>query len=200
MKAEDIKERSDGELLDTARTDPESRDSKDAASELLGRYQQRVYAWCLRHARDHEHALDLAQEVLIDAYRNLASFKGRAQFSSWMFAIARNRCISAVRRPRLLYDDEREPDQFRSEMRNPEETLEEKLDEESLVALIRAELTQDEQEVIWLRCFERVPVDSITRMLGIKQASGARGVLQSARRKLRTVLADVGVDLEGDRP
>jgi DNA-directed RNA polymerase specialized sigma24 family protein len=44
--------------------------------------------------------------------------------------------------------------------------------------------------VLWLRCFEKVPVDEITRMLGITEASGARGVLQRARRRLRAALAE----------
>ena len=46
-----------------------------------------------------------------------------------------------------------------------------------------------EQEAIYLRCFERLPVDEITSLLSITGASGARGLLQSARRKLRAALA-----------
>lgn len=199
MKTQSITERAESELLDLARSDPESRMAKQAASELLGRYRQRVYAWCLRHVRDHEHALDLAQEILISAYRNLASFQERARFSSWLFAIARNRCLSEVRRPRLLYDEERAPDELCGSERSPAQALEEKLGEEALLELIRETLSPQEQEVIWLRCFERMPVDGITRMLGIQQASGARGVLQSARRKLRAVLADAGTDMREAR-
>jgi hypothetical protein len=39
-----------------------------------------------------------------------------------------------------------------------------------------------------LRCFERMPVDRITETLCLENASGARGLLQTARRKLRAEL------------
>lgn len=164
---------------------------------LLARYQQRVYGWCIQHIRNHERALELAQDVLLSAYRNLDSFGGRAQFSSWLFSIVRNRCISEMRRPRLLADGDCDPDSLRSHGPDPAETLVEKLDEEALLELLKTRLTPQEQEVLWLRCIRRMPLDTISRVLDIQQASGARGVLQSARRKLRTVLeGERGLDLE----
>ena len=36
-----------------------------------------------------------------------------------------------------------------------------------------------------MRCNERMPVDEITRVLDLKTATGARGLLQTARRKLK---------------
>jgi DNA-directed RNA polymerase specialized sigma24 family protein len=53
---------------------------------------------------------------------------------------------------------------------------------------MRSHLAPLEQEALWLRCVERMPVDEITRVLGIEGSTGARAVLQSARRKLRAVL------------
>jgi RNA polymerase sigma factor (sigma-70 family) len=189
--------RSDQELLRAALEDRDSLGARKAASDLLARYQQRVYGWCIQHVRDHERALELAQEVLLSAYRNLDSFGGRAQFSSWMFSIVRNRCISEMRRPRLLADEDCDPETLRSNSPSPAEMLVEKLDEEALLNLIKTCLTPQEQEVLWLRCIRRMPLDTINRALDIQQASGARGVLQSARRKLKAVLeAERGLDVE----
>ncbi len=182
--------RSDRELLRAALEDRESPGARKAASDLLARYQQRVYAWCIQHVRDHERALELAQEVLLSAYRNLDSYGGRAQFSSWLFSIVRNRCISELRRPRLLADEDCDPDSLRSSSPDPAEALAEKLDEEALLDLLRRYLTPQEQEVLWLRCIRRMPLDAINGVLDIQQTSGARGVLQSARRKLRAALED----------
>jgi DNA-directed RNA polymerase specialized sigma24 family protein len=56
-------------------------------------------------------------------------------------------------------------------------------------ALLRDTLSPLEQEAIWLRCFERLAVGDVTRILGLTHASGARSVLQSAREKLRAALA-----------
>ena len=45
--------------------------------------------------------------------------------------------------------------------------MEERLAEEELLALIRRCLDPVEQQALWLRCFERMPVESITGLLGI---------------------------------
>jgi DNA-directed RNA polymerase specialized sigma24 family protein len=49
-------------------------------------------------------------------------------------------------------------------------------------------LEPQEQQAIWLRCVERMPVDDVTRILGVDGSSGARAVLQRARRKLRAAI------------
>ncbi len=197
MPGESRESRPDRELLQAALADRDSPEARRAASALLARYQQRVYAWCVQHVRDHERALELAQEALLSAYRNLETFGGRAQFSSWLFSIVRNRCISEMRRPRLLTDEDCDPALLRSDEPDPAERMVEKLEEEALLDLLKKQLTPLEQEVVWLRCFRRMPIDTITLTLEIRQASGARGVLQGARRKLRAALEkERGLDQE----
>lgn len=182
----------DLDLLRRAVADSESPAGRGAASELLGRYRERVYIWCLRYVRDHEQALDMAQEVLISAYRNLDSFGGRSQFGSWIFSITRNRCLSELRRPSLLVDEGTDPDDRASRQAAPDQDLEDRLAEEELLELIRQRLDPIEQQALSLRCFEKMPVDEITKILGIGEASGARGILQRARRKLRAAIEEGG--------
>lgn len=177
----------------TAQGDPRSPIGKAAATELLGRYDKAVYLWCFRYVKEHERALDLAQDVLINAYRGLGSFAGKSKFSSWLFSIARNRCLNEVQRVSLLVDEEADLETIPSGEKNPDIDLEEEEGRERLLGLIRETLEPEEQKAIWLRCFERVPVDEITRLLGIEASTGARGVLQRARRKLRTALDRSGV-------
>jgi RNA polymerase sigma-70 factor (ECF subfamily) len=188
MKGTRSEHESDRSLLSRAVGDPDSDGGREAASELLGRYRDRVYIWCYRYVREHEHASDLAQDVLLNAYRNLSAFAGRSSFSSWLFSIARNRCISEMRRASILHDDSVEPEDLAGDDHDPAVELEEWQDEQALLVLIRERLTSVEQEAIWLRCMERMPLDAITRILRIDQRSGARGVLQQARRKLRVAM------------
>ncbi len=179
---------SDEALLAAWRQDPEGTWGQRAVSQLLGRYQDRVYAWCWRHVRNRELALDLAQEVLVSAYRNLGSFGERAQFGSWLFAITRNRCLSELRKFRPTPEDEEILQLVADDKPTPDRDLEERLDEDALHELIKGHLTQQEQDALWLRCIERMPVEEITRLLDIQEQSGARAVLQRARRRLRTAL------------
>jgi RNA polymerase sigma-70 factor (ECF subfamily) len=188
MNAPEGPGRSDEALVAEALREPGSRRGRDAASELLGRYQRRVYLWCYRYARDPDRALDLAQEVLMSAYRSLHTFQGRAKFSSWLFVVARNRCLNAVTAPSLLRDDDADLDALPGAAPDPAAEFERRIDEHALRELLAAHLGEDEREALWLRCFERLPVDEITRVMGLDSASGARGLLQRARRHLKAAL------------
>src|SRR3954467_12365050 len=70
---------------------------------LVERYQAPLF--CLIRnlvpgAADRE---DVAQEVFLSAYRHLAAFDpGRAAFSTWLWTIARNRCLNAAKKKRPL--------------------------------------------------------------------------------------------------
>jgi RNA polymerase sigma-70 factor (ECF subfamily) len=178
----------DETLVTRIQTDPGSPLAAAAATELFERYRERVYLWCVRRVRDHELALDLSQDVLVSAYRSVGTFHGRCKYSTWLFTIVHHRCLRAMRRPRLLWDDAVDLDALPSPRVGPEIDLEEQEGEEAILELMRTVLEPDEQLALWLRCFEKLPVDEITRRLGVSLATGARGVLQNARRKLRAAL------------
>ncbi|MBD3335846.1 MAG: sigma-70 family RNA polymerase sigma factor [Candidatus Eisenbacteria bacterium] len=180
-------QQTDEALALCANSKPGTPEAAQAASDLLARYQRRVYIWCFRFVREHERALDLAQDVLLNAYRNLETFRGEAKFFSWIFAITRNRCLNASRRPALLSYEESAGETVAGDP-DPHAALEEKLDEEALWNLVQTRLDCLEQEALYLRCFERMPVETITELLEIREATGARAVLQRARRKLRAAL------------
>ena len=179
--------RDDEALLDVVRNADDPARRRDASAELLLRYRDAVYAWCLRYTRDHERALDLSQDVMVTAWEKIGSFEGRSKFSSWLFAVTRNRCIDASRRVDVLSDDaisEEHPDPSPL----PDSIVIDGRDEDRLLDLIRRELDDEEQRAIWLRCIERMPVEEITVVLGVSGTSGARALLQRARRKLRAAL------------
>jgi RNA polymerase sigma-70 factor, ECF subfamily len=193
-------EPADEDLLAVIQRDPAGEAGERAVAQLLDRYRDRVYAWCWRHVRDREQALDLAQEVLLAAYRNLHSFGERAQFSSWIFAIARNRCLSELRKRQLPQEDIEILALVADPRPAPDQELIERLDESRLLAAISEHLTPLEQDALWLRCHEQLPVEEITRLLDIQEQTGARAVLQRARRRLRAALADQTGAETGRRP
>lgn len=181
-------ELADEELARLAGEWPDDPRGDEAASILITRYRKRVYLWCFRYVRDRERALDLAQDVLLSVFRSLGSFQGRCPLASWIYVITSNRCRNELRRPALFVPDEVDPDAFAAAGEDPAEQLLRKLDEEQLLAVIHECLDREEQAVLWLRCIERMPVEEISVVARIEQASGARGVLQRARRKLRAAL------------
>jgi RNA polymerase sigma-70 factor (ECF subfamily) len=70
----------------------------DAFTTLVERYGPPVHALCVASVLDHGEAEDLVQEIFTAAWRGLPRFRGRAAFSTWLFAIARNACVDRARR------------------------------------------------------------------------------------------------------
>jgi RNA polymerase sigma-70 factor (ECF subfamily) len=193
VDAKTERDRADGEDLAIFAAAPDSTRGRAAAGRLLKRYQGRVYGFCFRHVRDHELALDLTQDVLLNAYRRLREYEHRTGFAAWLFTIARNRCLSEFRKRPLPTVRDLDPDQLTTAGPDPIEELA----EQDLHRLVKDCLDQTEQDALHLRCHEGLPVDTITEVLGITSASGARGILQRARRKLRAALGDFGGIDEG---
>lgn len=63
-----------------------------AYSDLVMRYQDRVYGQCLRWMKDPRIAEEVAQDVFLAIYRALPRFRGESRVSTWIFRITVNHC------------------------------------------------------------------------------------------------------------
>jgi RNA polymerase sigma-70 factor (ECF subfamily) len=178
----------DLELVRLYQADPGGPAGRRAADVLLRRWRERIYLWCHRMVRDHDQAMDLAQDCLVRVHRALPRFEPRAAVSSWIFLIVRNRCLTALRARPLRQDSEVDLDELHSTLAGPEETIEHRDQLEHVMRAMADALEPIEQRALWLRARDGMSVEEITRLLGITGASGARNVLQSARQKLRAAL------------
>jgi RNA polymerase sigma-70 factor (ECF subfamily) len=68
--------------------------SVEAFEMLVREHQQMVHALTFRMTGSVADAEDLAQETFIRAYEQLASFNGRAKFSTWLYSIAVHACLN----------------------------------------------------------------------------------------------------------
>jgi RNA polymerase sigma-70 factor (ECF subfamily) len=185
-------EPSDLDLVRAFQADPASAQGRAAAERLLGRYERKTYLWCHRMVRDHDLALDIAQQALLRAWRGLPGFRSDSAFASWLFAIVRNRCRSALTPGRLTRDDGVELESLPDPANDPVEEFARRQNEAWLEKLMLEHLDEAERAAIWLRCVECVPNEEITRILQIPGTSGARALLQTARRKLRAAIERTG--------
>src|SRR5512141_22819 len=85
------------------------RDGREAEAFdlLVDGYRRRVHALAYSIVRDRQAAEDVAQEVFVKLWRALPRYDGRAQLSTWIYAITRNASISALRgrRPEASIED-----------------------------------------------------------------------------------------------
>jgi len=87
---------SDGALCERAAT--ELPYVTTAFEALVRRHQSNLFRFCRRMLRDPDRAEDATQDTLIRAYHALSHFEGRADFKTWLFTIARNVCLTRIKR------------------------------------------------------------------------------------------------------
>jgi len=185
----------DEELIERYRAAPACVEGKSYLNLLFERYHTRVAAWCHRMTGDVNSAADLAQEVFLRAFQRLDSFRGESSFSTWLYSIARNRCMDEFRsravRPNEATDIaiDRLVD---SRVEEPSRVMERRESEQIMRQLIQESLDETEAKVITMHYVHELPLSSITRLLGLENQSGAKAFIVSARRKLERVVQRKG--------
>ena len=183
-------DRPDDELVAAYVRDPEGVTGRAAVDALIARWSVPVYRWAHRIVRDRERALDLAQDSLLQMLGALPRYEPRGRFSAWLFVIVHHRCVAAVRPRSLRHDAEIDADSLPAAGPAPDEAHESAEERTRVFAAIDGVLGELERAALWLRAEEGMSVEEITRVLRLESATGARGLLQTARRKLRAALRE----------
>ena len=161
---------------------------------LLQRYEQRIYRFGLRMCGNEDDARDVLQETLLSAYRNLATFRGDARLSTWLYQVARSFC---AKQRRLR---EGEPSQYEDvdapqALGLPSEAAggEDRAHARELGALISAAigtLGLPYREALVLRDVEGLSAEDVAAVVGI-EVGALKSRLHRARFALKQQLAAV---------
>lgn len=138
-----------------------------AFSELVARYQDRIYRFLVRLTRSEDDALELAQETFLHAYQGLARWRPDARFSTWLFQVARNLAFDLLRRNKrvefvALEDDFDAIDPGAM----PDAVLETAQRFRKLEAALEW-LPIEHREILLLREIEEMSYDDISAVLGL---------------------------------
>lgn len=165
---------------------------RDAFGELVSRYQARLYNAALRLVNSPEDAADVVQDAFLSAYQALHSFKGDAEFFTWLYRIAFNTAISLKRkkRPSVSLDSHTretglDPDDP-SDYVKPSAAIERTEDERQLHDAI-ARLSAEHRDVLVLKDLEGMKYEEIAEVLGVPIGT-IRSRLHRARLELRDLL------------
>ncbi len=171
---------------------------KELFHDLIRPYERMVYLTLFSIVRNETEAEDGAQEVFINAYRHLGSFRGDAKFSTWLTTIAINEGRKRLRKAKSVAEDSIEvqaegeegdytPAPLTDWREIPLEALERKELRETLRAAVAA-LPDIYRQVFTLRDLEEFNVDETAQALGIS-ANVVRVRLHRARIMLQKRLA-----------
>jgi RNA polymerase sigma-70 factor (ECF subfamily) len=77
--------------------------------DLLNKHQRIIHKVCTLYMDNPADREDLFQEITLQAWKAYGSFRGEAQFSTWLYRVALNTAITFFRKdkrkPRMVYDD-----------------------------------------------------------------------------------------------
>jgi len=158
-------------------------------SYIVEKYQDIVFSIAMKVLGNREDAEEIAQESFIKAYKSLHTFKGKAKFSTWLYRITYNKCISEVRKKKQYF-------MSTDEIQIKDEAEEMKLDgipEENRAKYIQAalkKLPEDEYTMILMYYFEDQSIDEVSAVTGLSPAN-TKVKLHRARKKLYTILNDM---------
>ena len=153
---------------------------------MFARHYQRVARWCYRFTGDREGAADLAQDVFVKAHRHLHTFEGASRFTTWLYTIARHESLNRLkqRAPAGEHEDEEALAAVPSLVAGPEDFAVRSSRARRLHAFLAETLDGTERRVFTLHYGNEMPLDAITRLLRLDNASGAKAYIVSAKRKI----------------
>lgn len=158
---------------------------------LYAKYSGKVYGFARRFLGDEQHAEDVTQEVFLRVFRKLASFRGDAKFSTWLFRETRNSCKNKRRTlDRLQRFD---PQRFREQRTDFEGPPERHIDGrllQSRIDVALARLTEEQRTVLLLKAVKELSYREIGELFG-QSENQIRGKLYRARKAFRAALEAV---------
>lgn len=177
--------RSDYELLKRSlKTD------RKVQTEVYETYYRRVFSSCLRILQDVHMAEDFSQEAFIHAFQRIDSFRGEADIGTWICRIAINKCLDFIkkRKVKLEYDGN-----WELKASGTTEQADDRVpyDVNRILNALN-ELSEGCRVVFSLYMFEEMDHETISKKLGIKEAS-SRAQYARAKNRIKELVKETYV-------
>ena len=163
--------------------------SLEAFEKIYRRHYKRVYSLCFRMVKNTADAEDLSQEVFIQLFRKLHTFRGESSFTTWLHRLTVNHVLMHFRKPRVkaerTTEDGTTPVRIVSGTENPL-----RMSQIDRIALNEAidQLSPGYRLVFILHDLEGYEHEQIGKILGCAVGT-SKSQLHKARLRLRQLLA-----------
>jgi len=159
-----------------------------AFEEIYHRHHRRVYSICLRMLQNAFEAEDLTQDVFIQLYRKVGSFRGDSAFTTWLHRLTVNQVLMHFRKRNVKFEKVTEegetPDQIVTGTADPERMrIVDKIALENAID----QLPEGYKNVFVLHDVEGFEHEEVARILGCSVGT-SKSQLHKARLKLRKLL------------
>jgi len=188
MKYPDVAKYSDLEIIQKILEEGE----RALLEVLYDRYATKVYYKCLGILGDKDIAKDLAHDVMIKVFLNIAKFRGTSQFSSWVYSITYNQCMDHIRKRKRIPQESLNTEDFQY-LSTEEIELENKILEDLKLTQLERLLDQlkpDDKMILLMRYQDSFSTRQIAEILSISE-SAVKMRLKRSRDKLAEQLNEL---------
>jgi len=158
---------------------------------LFARYNQRVFRFALRLLQSESLDEEVVSELFFDVWRKASTFEGRAQVSTWLLGITRNKALDARKARSTETWDEDAALAIEDPAANPEVEYQKK-DTRAVMRKCLAQLSQTHREIIDLVYYHGKSIDEVARITGAGQAT-VKTRMFYARKHLAELLGAYGI-------
>ncbi len=158
----------------------------EAIAEIVNRYKGMVFNLAYRILGNYHDAEEASQDSFVKAIRNIKGFRADCQFSSWLYRICYNTCITYKRRnmPTVEFEGRIEHDKLQHQQ---PVFLSEHSDRKTYVTKAIESLPSDEAAIVSLFYIEEMPTAEIASVVGLTEAN-VRVKLHRSRKLLKEKL------------
>lgn len=164
------------------------RGNHQAFAGLVDRYKSLVNTICLRVCKDKELAEEISQDTFLKAYQKLPSFNNQSKFSTWLYKIAYNLSLNAIKKSKVLTSsiDEVPCESNSVEVADSFYSLQQE-EQKRYIHSALERLTQRYALVLSLFYLEELSLKEVAEIVSDKQAN-VKMQLSRARKALNTEL------------
>lgn len=156
---------------------------------LTDKYSRPIFSLVIKIVRSKEDAEELTQDIFLKIFKNLSAFKGECKFSTWVYRIAYNTALSAIRKKKeeWLAIDESVINNFPDSA--VEDTFSESPEDRQVYLLDKALylLPAEERALILLHYIEEKNIDEIAIISNLTN-SNVKVRLHRIRKKLAILI------------
>jgi RNA polymerase sigma-70 factor (ECF subfamily) len=141
---------------------------RDAFREIFQRYKSRIVNFCLRMLGNRADAEDVAGDVFVAILENCQTYNSQARFSTWAYTIARNKCVSRMRRRGVSVAESRGGEERSWEIPDQEAISREILDKKEAAIRVQgaiAQLPYEQREALVLRQYHGFSYGQISQIM-----------------------------------
>ncbi len=160
-----------------------------AFASLVDKYKDMVFTLAIGLIRNREEAEETAQDAFLKAFHAIPKFQRKSKFSTWLYRITYNECISRLRKKknRIVSFEDLENTESGINFIESESDWEEREEQKRELNKVLLKLNESDRTIIMLYYYDGCPVEEISSVISISQ-SNVKTRLFRIRNKLHAEL------------